>query len=337
MAGMFAVCRKELSDHLGSRRFLLLFGLILALSLLSAYQGAQFVRDNPSSVFIDVFSGNMGYSLAQILFYFGPIIGLSLGFDAINREKTHGSLSVLLSQPIFRDSIINGKFLAGIGVLSLVAVSTIGITSGVAIPLIGYGPGAEEAVRIVIFALVTILYLSGWMAMGLLFSTLTKKTTTSMLMSVSVWVFSVTIITIISLLLSNALVPVQFPRGDIVYVSEGTNSTSSMPSSPFNQSAMDEYMKQTQLRETLRTTINRISPATLYNEAIDVILANPYPPDVPSDGGTFPITIVPDGFGENTDMLTVWPQLTVLAVFSVVCFAASYMLFLRQEIRSGGI
>ena len=36
----------------------------------------------------------------------GPIVGLALGFDAVNSERSNGTLNRLVSQPIYRDAII---------------------------------------------------------------------------------------------------------------------------------------------------------------------------------------------------------------------------------------
>jgi ABC-2 type transport system permease protein len=41
-------------------------------------------------------------------------------------------------------------------------------------------------------------------------------------------------------------------------------------------------------------------------------------------------------FDAGQEMMSNWPQIVVLAVMLIVCFAASYILFLRQEIRAGG-
>jgi ABC-2 type transport system permease protein len=332
MKGFMVVCRKELSDHLGSKRFLLLFGLIMALSLLSAYQGAESIRENSQGAFINIFSGyfGTGFSFMYLMFLFGPIIGLALGFDAINRERTQGSLSVLLSQPIFRDAVINGKFLAGIGALSLLAVSTIGIMTGVAIPLLGFGPGPDEIVRIVFFTLLTILYLSVWLAIGILFSTVTKKTTTSMLMSVSTWLFSAIVISLLATLIANALVSTAVPTGMFRAPPPDSNGTDF---DSIDQTMMQEWQDRMRLNSEISSMIRRISPSTLYQEASSAILTVAGP-IFTSTGGPGMVVSYGSG-GAQQDMLSIWPQIVVLAVVLVVCFAASYMLFLRQEIRAG--
>jgi ABC-2 type transport system permease protein len=331
MAGLMTVCQKELTDHLGSKRYIVLFALIMILSTLSAYQGAEFIKNNPNASFIAIFSGaQAGFSFTSLMVYFGPIIGLALGFDAINKERTSGSLSVLLSQPIFRDTVLNGKFLAGVAALSLLAGSTIGIMCGVAIPLLGFGPALEEISRIVLFALLTILYLAFWLALGLLYSTVTKKTTTSILMSVATWLLFSIVITIVASLVANAIAPIQLPGG----FTPGTRPGNQTQPGGLNQTQTEQYRRLLQERSAIQASIQRISPAYLYNEASSSILG--------ITGGTFGFIGIGGGRSPfqplelGQGLLTSWPQITAIAVGLIICFAASYMLFLRQEIRSGG-
>ncbi len=42
-----------------------------------------------------------------------PLLGVAFAFDAVNGERAEGTLPRLLSQPIHRDDVINGKFVAG--------------------------------------------------------------------------------------------------------------------------------------------------------------------------------------------------------------------------------
>jgi len=328
MAGTMTVCRKELADHVGSKRYIVLFALIVALSTMSAYQGAEFIRNNPRAGFMAIFSGaQFGFPFTSLMVFFGPIIGLALSFDAINKERTSGSLSVLLSQPIFRDSVINGKMLGGIAALSIMTASTTTIMSSMAVTLLGLVPSIENISRITLLTGLTILYLAFWLGLGLLYSTLTKKTATSILMSVATWLFCSIVISIIAMLVANTIAPVQMPTMP-------TNQTGQRGFNFTRVTETPEFMEQMQRRSTIQTSIQRISPAYLYNEASSGILG------ITTGGFGF---IGPGGGGRpfrtlelTQGVAAIWPQITAIAVALVVCFAASYMLFLRLEIRPGG-
>ena len=44
--------------------------------------------------------------------YLGPLLGIAFGFDAINGERSDRTLPRLVAQPIHRDAVIIGKFVA---------------------------------------------------------------------------------------------------------------------------------------------------------------------------------------------------------------------------------
>ncbi|MDH5703693.1 MAG: ABC transporter permease [Aigarchaeota archaeon] len=315
MAEVLAVSRKEVADIFGSKRYLILFALILLLSTLSAYQGAEYIRNNPEAGFLAIFSGaGFGFSFLQWMIFFGPLLGLALGFDAINKEKTSGTLSILLSQPIFRDSVINGKFIAGAAALATLTVSTIGIMCGLAIPMIGFGPTFEGASRVVLLSSLTVLYLAFWLSLGLLFSVLTKKTSTSMLSSVATWLFFTIVINILAYLIASLMVPVpsgMFRTGDL----EGQGLD--IFQSP-------EYLELMQRRIAVTSTILKVSPINLYSEAALAIL------------GVVQVLPGMDAPSVASGLAAIWANIAAIAVGLVVCFAASYVKFLRSEIRPGG-
>jgi ABC-2 type transport system permease protein len=344
MANFMTVCKKELADQLGSKRYLMLFALIVSLAVLSAYQGVEAIKSSDSTAsFITIFSGSMGgFSFINLMVYFGPIIGLALGFDAINKERSTGTLSVLLSQPIFRDSILNGKFLAGVTALALLGGSTIGIMIGIAIPLLGFGPAAADITRIVAFALFTILYLAFWLALSLLFSTVIKRTTSSVLASIATWLAFAFIIAIVASLVANAASPVTSPTGfqriDIPANQTATgqffgNATQFTLPSQIDTSA---YQQQMETRTNIENTIQSISPTYLYSQAAATILGT-------SSGSSNLLGFVGGSsgspfrsLGTTASIYSCWPQVTAIAVGMVACFVAAYMLFLRREIRAGG-
>jgi hypothetical protein len=83
------------------------------------------IRDNVEAGFAYILSGTqMRFSFIQTMVFFGPLLGLALGFDAINKEFSTGTLSILLGQPIFRDSVINGKLIAGATALTTLTMGT---------------------------------------------------------------------------------------------------------------------------------------------------------------------------------------------------------------------
>jgi ABC-2 type transport system permease protein len=323
MAGTFTVAQKELRDQFGSKRFMILFGLVLLLSSLAAYQGVDFIRDNENAGFVYIFSGTqMSFSFIQTMVYFGPLLGLALGFDAINKERANGTLSILLGQPIFRDSVINGKFLAGAAALTILVVGTVGIMSGLAIPMLGFGPTMTEASKIVVLTLLTIVYLVFWMCLGILYSVLTKRTSTSIMASIATWLTFAIVISILASVVSGFLVPL--PGGSIrIRVQEGQGG-------PGGFQISEEYMAAMQKRSALMTTIQKLSPTNLYQEAASDIL------------GVFRGLMGGRGFQEFQRTLTLtealaanWANIAAIVVGLVICFAGSYMMFLRSEIRPG--
>src|SRR3990172_2077869 len=101
MTGLSAVYWKELADHFSSKRFLFIIGLIFLAGLSATYVAALSIRqdlaDNPEQpfVFLRLFtvSGGVLPPFLSFISFFGPLIGVILGFDAINREQASGTLS----------------------------------------------------------------------------------------------------------------------------------------------------------------------------------------------------------------------------------------------------
>ena len=137
MSGFMALYRKEMADHIRSRRFLIVL-LLIALTSFAGIYGAltnlsAAVAEDKNFIFLKLFtlSGNSIPSFASFIGLLGPFVGLTLGFDAINSERTEGTLNRLAAQPIYRDAIINGKFMAGATII-FIMVFAMGILTGAA-------------------------------------------------------------------------------------------------------------------------------------------------------------------------------------------------------------
>lgn len=77
----------------------------------------------------------------------------------------------------------------------------------------------------------------------------------------------------------------------------------------------------------------RLAPSELFNEATTTLL-------MPSVRSLGPLTMeqvqgaIPSPLPLGQSLLVVWPQLTGLIAATVICFAISYIMFMRREIRS---
>ena len=311
---MYAVFRKELADHLSSKRFIILFFLVFLAAIFATYVAIQNIRSvvTPTTefIFLKIFTTS-GETLPSFFFFlslFIPIVGIALGFDAVNSERVSGNLSRLLSQPIYRDSVINGKFLAGLAVLAAIIVSVIAIVAGLGLRVVGVPPGSEEILRLIVFACISIIYGAFWMALAVLFSVFFSRAATSMLASIALWIFFFFFMSMIAGAIANARVPI-------------------------DQSSSLEMITQ---NAQIAGAISRISPCTLYGEAVMALL-------VPELGSLNPammmISMITAGrmltplpFGQS--LLLVWPQLVGVIALAAICFAISYIRFMREEIRS---
>jgi len=320
VSGIFTICRKELADHFSSTRFILLFYLILMVSLVTAFMVGTGLKDElkdvakPTFVFLMLFtSPGKLFSLIQFIAIFGPLLGIVLGFDAINRERSARTLSKLASQPIYRDDIINGKFLAGLITIVIMMVALVLMISGLGLILIGVVPGPEEIYRLLIYLVISIFYIGFWLGISILFSVGFRSMATSALASVACWIFFSFFIAMGASIMADVISPVD------------STAASSNPELLVNH-------------EQTRKAISLISPMTLYSEATTIIL-DPLRKTTQSLILMGPFERLSISRFQNPLPLTdslyiVFSHVITLIAITLVCFVISYALFMRQEIRS---
>lgn len=311
--GIGPVARKELSDHLSGLRLGILLVLIGVATVAAVYGASSSIREAASDAasvefaFLNLFtvSGQSLPSVISFIVFLAPLLGIALGFDALNSERSQGTLSRLMSQPIHRDAVLHGKFVAGLGVVSMALAALVVIVGGIGIVLLGTTPSWEEVGRLIAFIVVTVVYVGFWLAIAQFFSVLFKQAATSALASIAVWLFFAVFASLIVGLVVNAIAPA------------GQDATSA------------ELLRH----EQLSTSLNRVSPATLYDEATTALLN----PGVRTLGVLVyeqidRAVVSPLSFSQS--LLLVWPQVVSLIGLVLVFFAVSYLLFMREEIRA---
>jgi ABC-2 type transport system permease protein len=316
--GWTVIAGKEFADHLHSARMvvlLLLLGVVAFVPLLFASAQISSQASGASqtpAVFLFLFT--LGpeqvpfLSAATFIGLVGPLLGVAFSFDAVNGERAEGTLPRLLSQPIHRDDVVNGKFAAGLGVIMLVLVAVVGLVSGIGLLRLGIVSTAEELIRLLAWLVLTVAYVSAWLAFGLLLSVLIRRAATSALIGLGVWILLTVFGPAIVSVFSDAL---------------GVSTASD-----------EAFLSSTRLQEL----ITRIVPFNLYQEA-SLVLLNPQVTDISTPGtvGQFiqaqqrmPGTLL--SFDQS--LLLIWPHFVVLVAATVVCFALAYVAFMRQEVRA---
>ena len=319
MSGLRAVYWKELEDHFSSVRFILLMTVILMVSLLTAYMVGSGLRKDleglvrPSMVFLLLFTSTGALlSLAQFIAFFGPLIGMVLGFDAINRERANRTLSKIISQPIYRDAVINGKFLAGMTVISIMLLAILLLISGLGLRVLGVVPGWEEAGRLAVYLVISIVYIGFWLGVAILCSVLFRGIATSALAALALWIFFAFFMAMGASLVADIVTPLS-------------------PGLTQNPEAIIR-------REETQHLVASLSPMTLYSEATGIVL-DPMRKTTRSlvlmgPFERFSMSRFQNPLPLEQSALIVAPHLVSLLAITLVCFGICYAAFMRQEVRS---
>lgn len=310
---LWIIVQKELGDHVRSWRFGILLGLIFLACIGSVYAavsalqaGVETSETDTSFLFLQIFTLSDGVlpNFVTFVAFLGPLMGIALGFDSVNSERSKGTLSRLMSQPIYRDDFILAKFMASLLLIAIVVFALGFLVMGLGLIVIGYPPTPEEFWRVLIFLLISTVYIGFWLNLSILLSIRFRQAATSALSAISIWLFFTLFYSMILNLIGRAIVP-------------------------SDQGATGEWLSY----QNTMLMLNRISPAELFSEATSTMLT----PNVRALG---PLTMeqiigtIPSPLPLGQSLLLVWPQVIGLIAATAVSFAVSYVLFMRQEIRS---
>jgi ABC-2 type transport system permease protein len=142
------------------------------------------------------------------------------------------------------------------------------------------------------------------MGLSILFSVLTRRVSSSLLASVGLWLFFGFFYLIVAPSIANLIAP----------TSDGSV-----------ESLVRNY--------TLQLTFLRISPNYLFMEAASSLLQPQLGIGILLEMMGSSVEAQPLSLGQS--MVQVWPNFTLLISLTLVCFAVSYVVFMKREIRSG--
>ena len=315
---VFTVAQKELTDQLTGWRFLVIFALFLSLTLMGTYSGVvsyergldryseqlaamddrvgEPVQMMPSKPPVaDIYS-----SMFLTLISCGGLLAIAVGFDLVSREKESRSLKSILSHPVYRDEIINGKALGGIALLALVVGGVLAISTALLL-VFSIVPAPGDLWMVLTYAGVTLLFFVTFFSIALAISTLCRESGSALLLSMIVFIFLV------------LLAPYATTHIGMAFMMEEPDPAAyggDISSEEF-QAAITAYYGQFNL---IQSITNLVSPQMATNALIQGI-SN-------SSGATL------------EDMLgRIWSSIAALTIYPVIFFAIGYTKFMRMDIR----
>lgn len=176
------VARKEFADQISSRRFLALTGIILLVTVYTVYQGVQGFYNAYAAGMEKPFVSIFGVSSSLGFMTFGAFLGLLMGFDLITKEKEEGSLKTLLSHPVYRDSVINGKAAGAFAALGVAIFLILAISVGILL-LYGIYPTLSDVIDVIRFGALTLAYTFTFFAISLFASTIARNSGTALIIA----------------------------------------------------------------------------------------------------------------------------------------------------------
>ncbi|WP_291942563.1 ABC transporter permease subunit [Chitinophaga sp.] len=311
----WVMVRKEGGDHIRSWRFIVMLLLILFTFLGAMHVSLSNIRrvvtdfNDPDHVFVYLklltTSDNSLPTFYIFISFLGPLLGIALGFDAINSEKNNGTLVRLLAQPVYRDNLLLAKFYAALTIVGVLFLSLVLLMIGAGLLITGVPMEAAELFRILTFVVLSMIYVGFWLSLSIALSVLFKHAATSALTAIGIWLF----FTVFYQLIVNMVVRTVLP-----------DPASLQP-------------EQVVIYNNIILSWFRLAPSQLYTDAATTLL-------MPSVRSLGPLTMeqmagaIPAPLSFRESLMVVWPQVTGLVAATVVCFAGAYYFFMRREIRT---
>lgn len=258
----------------------------------------------------------------------GIVLGISMGFDQLTKEKEDGTLKHLLTCPVYRDTVLTGKVLGGMCVLFLTMFNVFALTIAM---LLFYGIvlDANIFLRIVCFLLLSILYSVTFYIISLLASVVSKDSAMSVICTICL-VTALVIFSIIAPMLSNGLAGLVSPQGS------ATSSASQVSDSQNYPGASDSARHTAQRNATaaqLHTIFSLVSPLSNFGGvggigASDVLLSTQKAASAFSLPGSPARTVE----ASVIDSLSyVWMKILAMVVEPVLILLACYLFFMRLD------
>lgn len=311
------IAKKEITDAFKNKLFLIIIAMLLTLTVVSIVLGSLQVRialdtyntsidflkslgktDLPAMPNLNPMSASKGF--VNYIGMVGALLAIVLGNTAISKEHKNGTLRLILTRGVFRDTFLNGKLVGNLLLLAGIILATALITLLSLIVIAGVTLTPDQGIRLGLFYLLSFLYLAFFMILSMGIAIISTKGSRALLITVIIWL----VLAFVLPQIGNTMdMDNQLPGGFFVQMGMSRDQET-------------QVLQQFKFYETLRDGIEEMSPTKHY-ERISFALLNIKP-----------------GFDMNTawEVLGLkWINLLGLIVPSSILWLLAYVGFLRRE------
>lgn len=328
------VAQKEFSDHLTSRKFLVILALLLMFALLGMHQGVdqynRYLEEYNQQ--LQTVGGPMGMmperpsiliifrQLESSLMVFGGVLAIATGADLVSKEKESRSLKTLLARPVYRDEVINGKAFGGMAALGVALAVAFTLTFAVLL-VFSIAPTAGEVVAVLIFGFASFLFLLAFFALALALSVVVKESGHAVVYGLALFFALAYLLPMFGMVLAGAVAGDMPERPEMPAWTDSDGVTHLSGDVAVLKAYEEECDRYTADLEVYRSkqqfvtdTVNLFSPTMAYNTVASTIA---YPSELPPEDAASRI----------------WQNFAALIVFPSVFFSIAYIRFLRMDVR----
>ena len=172
------LAQREIGDALKNRWFVAYAGAFVVLSVALALM----VVNSAGYAGVSGF-GRTAAGLVNLVLFLAPLMGLTLGAQALSAEREQGTLAYLLAQPISHFELFVAKFL-GLAIATGVAIIIGFSLSTLTISFLSSGDGIDVFLRL---TALTVLLAWASLGLGMLISSFARRTITALGIAVVSW------------------------------------------------------------------------------------------------------------------------------------------------------
>jgi ABC-2 type transport system permease protein len=193
---ILTIASREFKDYVKSKRFILV-GILYAVMALAIIGITLVSYDYSKSMgMAGDFKPSQVLSMMDILNIILVLLAIIITADTISAERKERTIYQLLSKPVERSTVVLGKFLGCLSVVSLFFILSSAIAYAITVVFTGVYPSVGDLAGALEAIVFMVILFAVYVAMGILISTITRSPIISILGGIIVW---------IALFFSNAL------------------------------------------------------------------------------------------------------------------------------------